>query len=61
MARSTTARLAVYRRSYQELPEQVVDIGFIAAGSVALRHNRCGKANCRCHADPPQLHGPNYQ
>jgi hypothetical protein len=19
---------------------------------------RCGRAGCRCHADPPQLHGP---
>ena len=22
---------------------------------------RCGHANCRCHADPPQLHGPYHQ
>ena len=23
--------------------------------------NRCGKAGCRCHATPPQLHGHYYQ
>ena len=22
---------------------------------------RCGYANCRCRADPPQLHGPYHQ
>jgi hypothetical protein len=22
---------------------------------------RCGHANCRCHADPPRLHGPYHQ
>jgi hypothetical protein len=22
---------------------------------------RCGRANCRCHADPPQLRGPYHQ
>ena len=22
---------------------------------------RCGHASCRCHADPPQLHGPYHQ
>jgi hypothetical protein len=22
---------------------------------------RCGKSYCRCHADPPQLHGPYWQ
>ena len=21
----------------------------------------CGHVNCRCHADPPQLHGPYHQ
>jgi uncharacterized protein DUF6788 len=27
-------------------------------GSLASRYMRCGKANCRCKADPPVLHGP---
>ena len=29
-----------------------------ARGSIVVRHTRCGKANCRCKADPPELHGP---
>ena len=39
----------------------MAEIGYIAAGSVAPRYNRCGKPNCRCHGDPPRLHGPYYQ
>ena len=25
------------------------------------RRIRCGKNGCRCNAEPPQLHGPDYQ
>jgi hypothetical protein len=27
----------------------------------ADRMTRCGRANCRCHADPSRLHGPYHQ
>jgi hypothetical protein len=27
-------------------------------GTLASRYMRCGKANCRCKAEPPVLHGP---
>ena len=27
-------------------------------GTLTQRHTRCGRAGCRCGADPPQLHGP---
>jgi hypothetical protein len=27
-------------------------------GTLTIRAYACGKPNCRCHADPPQLHGP---
>jgi hypothetical protein len=35
--------------------------GFALPGTLADRKTRCGRANCRCHADPPQLHGPYHQ
>jgi hypothetical protein len=54
----TAARLDAYERRYRELARQLAGIGYIAAGSIALRPARCGKANCACHADPPRLHGP---
>ncbi len=62
MARSGNAgRLADYERRYRELASQLAQIGLIAAGSVTHRYTRCGTAGCRCHADPPQPHGPYYQ
>ena len=62
MARATTAnRLAAYERRYRELAEQLAEIGLISSGSVTRRYTRCGTAGCRCHADPPQPHGPYYQ
>lgn len=33
-------------------------IGLALPGSLTVRAYRCGKANCRCRAEPPQLHGP---
>jgi len=35
--------------------------GFTLPGTVADRLTRCGHPGCRCHADPPQLHGPYHQ
>ncbi len=59
--KKTATRLDNYYRRYRELAETFADIGYIAAGSVADRYNRCGKPNCGCHADPPRLHGPYHQ
>ncbi|MHB1583620.1 MAG: DUF6788 family protein [Acidimicrobiales bacterium] len=62
MARTTpTQRLANYERRYRELAEQLASIGLIASGSVLQRYTHCTSAGCRCHADPPQPHGPYYQ
>lgn len=61
MARSTADRLVGYQRRYRELAERIAELGFIASGSITYRQNRCGKPGCRCHADPPTLHGPYYQ
>src|SRR6266566_9765519 len=32
--------------------------GFILPGTLTERMTRCGYPRCRCHADPPRLHGP---
>jgi hypothetical protein len=36
-------------------------LGLALPGTLIERHVRCGRANCRCHADPPVLHGPYWQ
>ena len=61
MARSTQPGLADYERDYRQLAERICEIGYIAAGSITHRYTRCGTAGCRCHADPPQPHGPYWQ
>lgn len=43
------------------LATQLADSGFISSGSIVRRSGRCGTPTCRCHADPPQLHGPYWQ
>ena len=61
MARTKAATLADYERRYRELLGELAEIGFIRSGSLAPRYNYCGKANCRCHGDPPKPHGPYFQ
>jgi hypothetical protein len=61
MTRSTAQRLAALQRRYRALAAQLADLGYIASGSITHRHTRCGNPNCRCRADPPQMHGPYWQ
>jgi len=58
---NTAERLADYEQRYHELAAQLPTIGMIHSGSVTRRYTRCGTPGCKCHADPPQPHGPYYQ
>ena len=42
----------------RQLAAQLGEIGFALPGSLTVKAYRCGKANCRCHGEPPRLHGP---
>ena len=46
------------RRRATQITSQIAALGFTLPGSIALRHTTCGTPGCRCHADPPQPHGP---
>jgi hypothetical protein len=62
MPKSNSAeQLAEYERRYAEIAAQLAGIGLISSGSMIRRYTRCGTASCRCHADPPKLHGPYFQ
>src|SRR6201986_659921 len=53
----TPAQQAQVRRIARELAA----LGFALPGTLADRKTRCGSPRCRCHADPPRLHGPYHQ
>jgi hypothetical protein len=44
-----------------EITARLADLTYALPGTVADRLTRCGHPGCRCHADPPQLHGPYHQ
>ena len=54
-------QLAEYEQRYRELAAQLPTIGLIHSGSITRRYTRCATPGCKCHADPPQPHGPYYQ
>ena len=55
------AALARLQRRYRALLDEIRGLGFIATGSLIERYTVCTAAGCRCHADPPQRHGPYHQ
>lgn len=46
------------RRRQRQIINEIASMDFALPGTVERRHNRCGQPGCRCHADPPVLHGP---
>ena len=40
---------------------ELASLGLALPGTLLQRRARCGKPGCRCHADPPALHGPYHQ
>ncbi|MDA8355489.1 MAG: hypothetical protein M0Z95_04130 [Actinomycetota bacterium] len=46
------------RAKQRRLASALGEIGFALPGSLTVRAYRCGKQNCRCRGEPPQLHGP---
>jgi predicted DNA-binding protein (UPF0251 family) len=45
----------------QRLVDLLAEDEVILPGGLIERMTRCGKPNCRCNGDPPQLHGPYAQ
>jgi hypothetical protein len=57
----TPAQRARARRITAEITARLAGLSFALPGTVADRMTRCGYPGCRCHADPPQMHGPYHQ
>ena len=49
------------RRRQAAIVERLSEAGFALPGTLLERTHVCGKANCRCGADPPRPHGPYHQ
>ena len=49
------------RAARDQIAAQLAQAGFALPGTLTVRAYACGKPNCRCHADPPRLHGPYHQ
>lgn len=49
------------RQAQQRIAQRLAQIGFALPGTLLVRSHVCGKAGCRCVADPPRPHGPFHQ
>ena len=46
------------RAARNRIAAELAQAGFALPGTLTVRAYACGKPACRCHADPPRLHGP---
>jgi hypothetical protein len=46
------------RAARDRIAADLAAAGFALPGTLTVRSYACGKPGCRCHADPPRLHGP---
>ncbi len=53
-----SGELQALQNRLRELAAKLANTGFVSSGTLVSRYVACGKHSCRCHADPPQLHGP---
>jgi hypothetical protein len=58
---SDTQPSAPEQRRWHQLLQELGGIGFFRRGTLLHLSTRCGTPACRCHADPPHLHGPYWQ
>jgi hypothetical protein len=49
---------AAQRAARDRIAAGLAAVGYALPGTRTVRAYACGKLNCRCHADPPRLHGP---
>jgi hypothetical protein len=56
-----TRRQPALEARIENLKQAIVRLGDLRPGKLSQQYNVCGKADCRCKADPPQKHGPYYQ
>nr|WP_276977096.1 DUF6788 family protein [Ferrimicrobium acidiphilum] len=49
------------RERQARIAAELGQAGFALPGTVLVRTMTCGRPNCRCHADPPRLHGPYFE
>jgi hypothetical protein len=57
----TPAQRASARRIAAQITACLAGTPYALPGTLADRMTRCGHPGCRCHADPPQPHGPYHQ
>ena len=47
-----------FSEEYQQLRDQLAQIGYICTGSITTAYRKCGKPHCFCAKDEKAVHGP---
>ena len=50
-----------HAQRFQELQQELNQLGYFCKGTVLKRMMKCGKARCACAQDPSKRHGPYFE
>ncbi len=53
-------KLEYLRKQVKELSHGLKNIDFALHGTIWKHYMKCSNVKCKCHANPPKLHGPYY-
>ena len=59
--RATLSKVSVtpeQRAEARRIAREISKVGFVLPGTVTKRYLTCTHQGCKCHGDPPSLHGP---
>lgn len=59
--KSKRSKATNYQQKFEELKKRILNVGFVAEGSLIKRFLTCGNPSCRCHNNPDKRHGPYFQ
>jgi len=46
------------RAQARRIAKEIAKVGFVLPGTLLERYFTCTHPGCRCHGEPPRLHGP---
>lgn len=52
--------LQILEQHHRGLLAELAGLGLVLPGTIVQRYSRCESPTCRCKAQPPILHGPNW-
>ncbi len=59
--RTAPSALRTWAQRFRQAQRELQHLDYFLKGTVLKRRMKCGRAQCACHRDPAQRHGPYFE